>query len=56
MDSYYRYVQAAFPLFIMVGMRTETKFGKTLAVVYAVAALLVTLLVIMPPYKLGLIR
>lgn len=56
MDSYYRYVQAAFPLFLMVGMRTETKLGRVLAIVYAIAAILVTLLVIMPKYKLGLIR
>jgi len=56
MDSYYRYVQAAFPLFLMVGLRAETKPGRALAVVYAIAAILVTLVVIMPNYKLGLIR
>ena len=55
-DSYFRYVEPAFPLYAMIAVRAGTPKGKYLFGAYAVAATVLMLLVFIDGYRAGLLK
>jgi hypothetical protein len=55
-DSYFRYVQAAFPLYVMVGRLGRKRIGRYLLAFYGVVSVALTWLVFLGGYKAGLLR
>ncbi len=55
-DSYFRYVEAAFPMFAMVGLRAQSRSGKYFYGLYVLAALILWWFVFLNAFKAGQLR
>jgi hypothetical protein len=55
-DSYFRYVEPAFPLYAMIAVRAGSPRGKYLFGIYAVASTILMLTVFIDGYRAGLLK
>ncbi|MFH1687638.1 MAG: hypothetical protein ABIE70_08980 [bacterium] len=54
-DCYYRHVVVAFPLFVAIALGLRSKWRQWLVIVYAVAAVAINWLLLMPAYRMGML-
>lgn len=52
-DCYYRHIEAAFPLYVMIGLKTDTHPGKYLFWFYVIISIILMWFVFLESYKAG---